>query len=217
MAVGGSKGEVYEAFAGVVKALANAHRLELVELLAQGERSVEALAGLAGMRVTTTSGHLQSLKRAGLVRTRRQGTSVFYRVAGDAVVEVFVAAKRAGLLHSPELRDAVTAYLDSPGARVPTIDAAAVTSHMTVVDVRPVIEFETGHFPGAVSIPLEDLPQRYGELDPQADVIMYCRGEFCRMAREAAAFLRERGLNARAMDEGVVEWRAGECGLDRSA
>lgn len=209
---------MYDAFAGVMKALANAHRLELVELMAQGEHSVDELARLAGMAVTTTSAHLQSLKKAGLVKTRRQRTSIYYRVAGDDVTELFVAAKRVGLSHSPQLRDALMTYMGHPRSQGPTIDPAAVTAQMLVVDVRPAVEFAAGHFPGAVSIPLEQLEQRWVELPRDRELVMYCRGEFCRMAREAAAFLREQGLDATAMDEGVMEWRAGgDQGLDQIA
>lgn len=215
---GASKGAVFDAFAAVVKALANGHRLELLELLAQGEHSVDTLAKRTGMAMTTASAHLQSLKHAGLVKTRRERTTIYYRLAGDDVAELYVAAKRVSLQRSPELRDALTAYMSHPSADGPTIDPAAITSAMTVVDVRPRTEFDAGHFPGAVSMPLEELPERYRELPADAQLVVYCRGEFCRMAREAATWLRERGMDAKAMDEGIVEWRASEeHGLDRTA
>lgn len=205
-----TKADVFDGLAAVVKAVANGRRLELVELLAQGEHSVEELARLSGMAMTTTSAHLQTLKQAGLVRTRRARTTIYYRLAGDDVAELYTVAKRVGLLRSAELRESVHDYMadvdgDGPAA---TIDPAAVTSEMTVLDVRPREEFEAGHFPGAVSIPLPQLAERHTELPVDTDVVVYCRGEFCRLAREAAHWLRGKGINAVAMDEGVVEWRA---------
>lgn len=203
------KGEMFDALAEVVKAMANGRRLQLVEVLAQGEHPVEVLARLTGMAVTTTSSNLQVLRHAGLVSTRREGTTVFYRLADDSVAELYLAAKRVGLRRSPRLRDAVGAYLgDLDGtARGSTIDPSAVTSAMTVIDVRPREEFDAGHFPGSLSIPLVDLPDRFTEIPSGATVVVYCRGELCRLAREAAGWLRDRGFDARAMDEGVIEWR----------
>lgn len=205
-----TKGDVFDGLARLVKALANGRRLELVELIGQGEHSVEELARMSGMALTTTSAHLQTLKQAGLVRTRRERTTIHYRLAGDDVAELYVAAKRVGLLRSPELRHVVQDYLaDAPGLTdIPTVDPAAVTSAMTVVDVRPATEFDAGHFPGAVSIPLAELAHRAHELPTDRTVVVYCRGEFCRLAREAASLLRGRGWDAAAMDEGVIEWRA---------
>ncbi|MDC7120575.1 metalloregulator ArsR/SmtB family transcription factor [Cellulomonas fimi] len=203
-----AKGDVFDALAVVVKAIANGHRLELVELMAQGEHSVEELARMSGMAVTTTSAHLQNLKQAGLVRTRRERTTIYYQLAGDDVAELYVAAKRVALRRSPALRDTLDDYLGAPSAAGGTIDPGAVTESMTVVDVRPRSEFDTGHFPGAISIPLADLPARVHELPADRSVVVYCRGEFCRLAREAAHLMREHGLDAVAMDEGVVEWRA---------
>ncbi|WP_029947739.1 metalloregulator ArsR/SmtB family transcription factor [Leifsonia aquatica] len=212
---------VYDSLAVVMKAVANGRRLELIEVLAQGEHSVEVLSRMTGMGLTTVSAGLQILKQAGLVRTRREGTTVHYRLAGTDVIDLYLAAKRVGLLRLPELRDTLAAYMDqaAPSASsVPLIDPAAVTSTMTVVDVRPLEEFEAGHFPGAMSIPLAELEDRGAEVPTDAEVVVYCRGEFCRMAREAAAWMRDRGINAKAMDEGVIEWRASEEGcLDQTA
>ena len=130
-------------------------------------------------------------------------------MTSNEVVELYVVAKRVALGHSPELPDALLTYMDqlSPGVAEPTIDPAAVTSAMTVVDIRPRSEYDSGHFPGALSIPLTEQDQRTDELPTDQRVVVYCRGEFCRMAREAVHKLRERGLDAFAMDEGIVEWR----------
>jgi DNA-binding transcriptional ArsR family regulator/rhodanese-related sulfurtransferase len=203
------KATIYNAMADVVKALANGRRLELVELIAQGEHPVERLARMTGMGVTTTSSHLQTLKQAGLVKTRRDRSTIYYRLAGDDVAELYVAAKRAGLRRSAKLRETVGSYMGQIDTDRPTalIEPSAVTSQMTVVDVRPREEFDAGHFPGSVSIPLPDLEDRYGEIPAGAEVVVYCRGEFCRMAREAAQWLCGRGIAAKAMDEGIIEWR----------
>ncbi|MDH6281677.1 ArsR/SmtB family transcription factor [Prescottella agglutinans] len=203
------KASVFESLARVVKAMANGRRLELIELLAQGEHSVETLARMTGMGVTTVSGHLQTLKQSGLVATRRERTTIFYRLAGDDVAEFFLAAKRVGLRHYPDLRQTLVEYMEQAdaGRTAPSIDPSAVTSEMTVVDVRPTEEFEAGHFPGALSIPLAELPDRYREIPTGTEVVVYCRGEFCSLAREAARWLGDHGVDAKAMDEGVVEWR----------
>ena len=218
------KADVFDALATLVKALGNGRRLELVELLAQGEHSVDDLARMSGMALTTTSAHLRTLKAAGLVRTRRERTTIHYRLAGDDVAKLFVTAKRVGLTRSPKLRETLHQYLtDADGSTVglsgvPTIDAAAVTTDMTVVDVRPAQDYADGHFPGALSIPLADLTERTGQIPPDRPVVLYCRGELCRLARQAAHQLRQHGFDARAMDEGVLEWRAnGTVDLDGAA
>jgi len=206
---GGEKLEVFDQLARVAKAMSNGKRLELIELLAQGEHPVEALSAMLGMGVTTVSAHLQQLKQAGLVSTRRVRTTILYQLAGDDVAQMYLAIKRVGMLRSPALREALAAYL-SPGSEPParTIDPAAVTSDMTVIDVRPRSEYETAHFPGAISIPMAELEERYREIPVETPVVVYCRGEFCKLARDAAAWLSARGIPAMAMDEGVIEWRA---------
>jgi rhodanese-related sulfurtransferase len=137
-------------------------------------------------------------------------TTIFYELAGDDVAQLYLAIKRVGMLRSPALRDALAGYLSPGGSEPPvrTIDPAAVTSEMTVIDVRPRSEYETAHFPGAISIPLADLEERYSEIPAEKSVVVYCRGEFCKLARDAAAWLSARGIPAMAMDEGVIEWRA---------
>lgn len=200
--------EVMDALSVVLKAMANGRRLALVELLAQGEHSVEDLSRLSGIGFQSTSGHLRVLKRAGLVRTRRVGTTIYHRLAGDDVAELYVVAKRVGLRRSPLLREVVGAYLvQEDEDPVPTIAPAAVTSDMTVLDVRPRAEWQAGHFPGAVSMPLDELPDRYRDLGAGRRVVLYCRGAFCRSARDGAEWLRDRGVDAVAMEDGVVEWR----------
>lgn len=207
---GGEKLEVFDQLALVAKAMSNGKRLELIELLAQGEHAVESLSTMLGMGLTTVSAHLQQLKQAGLVRTRRVRTTILYRLAGDDVAQMYLAIKRVGMLRSPALRDALATYFSPAGTdpAVLTIDPAAVTSDMIVIDVRPLSEYEAGHFPGAMSIPLAELEERYGEIPSDKPVVVYCRGEFCKLARDAAAWLSARNIPAMAMDEGVIEWRA---------
>lgn len=199
---------VFEVFAESVKAIANGRRLELLELMAQGEHSVEELARFTGMAMTTTSAHLQTLNRAGLVRKRRERTTIYYRLSGDDVAGLYTAAKRVALNRYPRLQEVLAAYLEQPHAPDVVIDPAAVTSSMFVIDVRPAKEYEAGHFPGAASFPLAELEDRVEEVPSEAEVVVYCRGQLCRLAREAAALLRAHGRDAKAMDEGVVEWRA---------
>lgn len=210
------KEEVYEAFAETTKALANGRRLELVELLAQGAHSVEQLASFTSMAMTSTSAHLQKLAVAGLVRRRREGTTVFYSLSGDDVAELYTATKRVALNRSQRLREQLSEYMEQAPAKGPVIDPAAVTADMLIIDVRPAQEFAAGHFPGARSFPLDELETRIPEIPVDADIVVYCRGELCRLAREAAVLLRRRGFEARAMDEGIVEWRAGK-GVDLDA
>lgn len=204
------KFDVLGELARIAKALSHGKRLELVELLAQRERSVDALASLAGMGVTTVSSHLQILKQAGLVQTRRTGTTIHYRLAGDDVAALYVAMKRVGIQRLPDLRDAVSTFMADDYTVEPddaVIDTSAITADTVVLDVRPAEEYEAGHFPGAVSIPLNELEQRHSELPAGRPVVVYCRGQFCKFARVAARWLRSVGYSASATDEGVLDWR----------
>lgn len=205
-----SRTELFDTLADVIKAMANGKRLGLLEILAQGEYSVDELATLSSLGITSTSAHLQILKQAGLVRTRREGNSIFYRIASDDVALLFDVAKSVGINHHPEVREQLDEYMQQIAAEQPVelVDALDVTPNMLVIDVRPTHEYEAAHFPGSISLPLENLEQRFKEIPADADIVLYCRGEFCRKAREAAAWLRDRGYQARAMDEGMLEWRA---------
>jgi len=203
-----TKADVFDAFAEIAKALANGRRLELIELLAQGEHPVELLANMMHVRVSTVSANLQILKRASLVKTRREGTTVYYSLAGDDVITMYIAVKNAALNHSANLRNTVNAYMDAAGSGYSENNKTVVLSEdMTIVDVRPRIEYDAGHIEGAISLPLEELPERFKEIDKETPVALYCRGEFCRLAKEAAAWLRDRGYDAMALDEGIMEWR----------
>jgi rhodanese-related sulfurtransferase len=169
------------------------------------------MARLSGMGVTSVSSHLQVLKNAGLVRTRRDGARIYYRLAGPEVARLFVAMKSvaAQFLPGPSMSEAKMAA-GSTGCNntVPLIHTIEETREAHMLDVRPAHEYAAGHYPGAVSIPLDELPARIGEVARDRRVVVYCRGEFCLLARDAARLMRAQGIDAYAMDEGVLEWRA---------
>ncbi|UKA64500.1 metalloregulator ArsR/SmtB family transcription factor [Arthrobacter sp. FW306-04-A] len=201
--------DAYGHVARIGKAIGNGNRLELLELMAQAEQSVHDMARMSRMGVTAVSSHLQVLKNAGLVRTRRDGVRIYYRLAGPEVAGLFVFMKdvAARFLPAPSAADSATEGSSCDIAPlIHTIDEAG---DAFMLDVRPAHEYLAGHYPGAVSIPLDDLASRMDELPRDQRVIVYCRGEFCLLARDAARLMRDKGIDAWAMDEGVLEWRAG--------
>lgn len=202
---------LYEQFARLGKVVANARRIELLELLAQGERNVESLAEATGSGITGVSANLQVLRRARLVETRREGTHVHYRLAGDEVTR-FVGALR-DLAHSrlAEVEAIVRDYFGERDALEPVqmseLVGRARRSEVIVLDVRPALEYDSGHLPEAVSIPLDELEGRLRELPPGSEVVAYCRGPYCVLASEAVAVLNKAGRHARRLDGGLPEWR----------
>ena len=208
-----AKSELFEQFARVAKALAAPRRLELLDLLAQGERSVDALARAAGIGVSTTSMHLQSLRQAGLVRTRKEGTSVHYRLAGDDVAGLYAQVRDVAIAHLGDADRARVAFLGgddtAPAESVPREEllSRARQGQVVVLDVRPRHEYVSGHVPGAVSVPVDELEQRLAELPADTDVVAYCRGAYCVLAYDAVRLLRSRGRAARRLREGMLEWR----------
>lgn len=200
--------DAYAHVARIGKAISSGNRLELLELLAQAEQSVDGLSRLSGMGVTTVSAHLQVLKGAGLVRTRRDGTRIHYRLAGPEVAGLFVAMKymAARVLPGPSTIDGDFGSVRDDS--VPPIRTIEEIRGAYMLDVRPAHEYQAGHYPGAASIPLDELASRIGELPRDRRVIVYCRGEFCLLARDAARLMRGQGIDAYAMNEGVLEWRA---------
>jgi rhodanese-related sulfurtransferase/DNA-binding transcriptional ArsR family regulator len=204
------KARLYEAFAVTGKALANGKRLELLDLLAQGERTVDALAKAAELNLTTASAHLQTLKQAGLVATRRDGVRIHYRLAGEDVARLFALLRTVAETHQAAVSAARDAYLGDDGAREITRDelhALAETSDVVVLDVRPVEEYEAGHIPGAVSIPAQELTERITELPEDTDIVVYCRGEYCVLAYDAVRLLTDHGRRAIRLNDGMLEWR----------
>lgn len=207
------KAALYEALATTGKALSNGKRLELLDLLAQGERTVDALAKAAGLGLTTASAHLQTLRQAGLVSTRREGTRVHYRLAGDDVAHLFALLRTVAETHRAAVPAARDAYLGSDGAQVVTreeLRARADAGDVVVLDVRPVEEYEAGHIPGAVSIPVGELTGRITELPEDTEVVVYCRGAYCALAHDAVRLLAGQGRRALRLNDGMLEWRLAE-------
>lgn len=198
-------------FARLGKALSHANRLELLEFLAQGERSVDELARASGMSVANTSQHLQQLRQAGLVEAGRQGQRVWYRLAGDDVVTLMEALRKVARQRIPDVDRLVRNHLDPRDALepvpLPRLLERIRSGEVTVVDVRPEAEFQAGHVPGALNIPLEELESRLEQLDSDREIIAYCRGPYCVLAYDAVHRLRERGFRARRMEDGYPEWK----------
>ena len=206
------KATLFESFAMVAKAAAHPHRLGLLEQLAQGERSVERLADRAGLSVANASQHLQLMRRAGLVGARRQGKFIHYRLSDDSVLDLLAAIGRIAERHVAEVETVVRTYFDARDEMEP-VSRAELSERMqaglvTVLDVRPADEFGAGHVPGAVNIPLGELETRLAELDPNREVVAYCRGAWCVLAFEAVAALRARGFAVRRLEDGLPEWAA---------
>ncbi len=203
---------LFAEFAVVAKALAHAHRLDLLEQVAQGERSVEVLAERTGLSVANASQHLQHMRRAGLVTNRRDGKFVYYRIADDAVLDLLAVLRRIAERNVAEVGRLVRSYFDDRDSlEAVSRDELLRRSRIgavTVLDVRPEDEFALGHLPGAVNIPLRALETRLSELDPSQDVVAYCRGAYCVLSYEAVAALRARGFTARRLEDGFPEWRA---------
>jgi rhodanese-related sulfurtransferase len=204
------KAELFEGFATVGKALGSAKRLELLDLLAQAERSVEVLAGRAGLGLTTASNHLQILRQAGLVSARKAGTKVYYRLAGADVAALWSQLREVASSHLAEVDRARVAYLGDDGITELTRDELLLrldAGDVTLIDVRPIEEFAAGHIPGALSIPVEELPERIGALPGDATIVAYCRGAYCVMAHEAVRALAAEGRQAVRLTDGMLEWR----------
>jgi len=213
------KREIYTALARIGSALSSAARLEFLELLAQGERSVEQLATLTGTTVANTSQHLQRMRQAGLIVGRREGQYVFYRLAGDEIVTLLGALGRVGEVHDAEIERLVRLYLASKDDMEPVpareLLERARKGLVTVLDVRPPEEFAAGHVPGAVNIPIQLLEKRLGDLPKRKEVIAYCRGPYCLMSYDAVQLLRKKGLKARRLENGLPEWRAAGLPVNR--
>jgi rhodanese-related sulfurtransferase/DNA-binding HxlR family transcriptional regulator len=205
------KRAIFESLARVGTALSSASRLEFLELLAQGERSVDELATLTGVSVANTSQHLQKLRQAGLIVGRKEGLHVYYRLAGDAVVGLLAALGSVGEAYVAEVERIVRLYLTEKDSLEPVpareLLERARKGLVTVLDVRPPEEFAAGHLPGAVNIPVNQLEKRLGELPKRKEVVAYCRGPYCLMSYDAVQLLRKKGLKARRLQNGLPEWR----------
>jgi rhodanese-related sulfurtransferase/DNA-binding transcriptional ArsR family regulator len=205
------KKELLEQLALLGKALGSANRLELLEFLAQGERSVESLARLSGMSIANTSQHLRQLRQAGLVATRKEGLFVFNRLADEAVVDLMTCMREIAENNLSRVDLLIRTYLLAKDSLEP-ISAHELLQRVhdqgvTVLDVRPIEEFMSGHLPGAVNIPLHELEQRLAELPNHLEVVAYCRGPYCMLSFDAVAKLRDRGYQARRLEDGYPEWK----------
>jgi rhodanese-related sulfurtransferase/predicted transcriptional regulator len=214
------KRELYQSIAKVAQALASGNRLQLLEFMAQGERSVDALAAMAGVTVANASQHLQALRRAGLVTARKEGQRVYYRVAGDDVVRLYDGLRVVAESRLAEVRQLVNEFLGDRGALEPVLAeellARAKKGLVTVLDVRPREEFEAGHLPGAVNIPMDRLESELARLPKKREVVAYCRGPYCLMSFDAVLKLRQRGWKARRLNEGYPEWKAAGLPIESS-
>ena len=209
----GPKQAIFAALADVARALGHPHRLQLLEHVAQGMRSVEELSARANLSFANTSRHLQILRRARLVDTERRGKHVLYRLAGDnEVVDLMRALGRVGERNVAEVSRVMTDYFHARDA-LEAVSRKELISRLrnglvTILDVRPEDEFALGHLPGALNIPLGKLKQRLGELPAGREVIAYCRGPYCVLSFEAVAALRARGYRVRRLEDGYPEWKA---------
>ena len=212
MSIRNPKQALFAQFATVAKSLGHPHRLELLEQLAQGERTVEILADRTGLSIANTSQHLQQMRRAGLVTNRRDGKFVFYQLADDSVLSLLAALRTIAERNLAEVERVVRSYFDDRDS-LEAVSRDELLSRsragtVTIIDVRPEDEFALGHLPGAVNIPLRALERRLSELDPSKEIVAYCRGPYCVLSYEAVAALRKRGFTARRLEDGLPEWRA---------
>ena len=205
------KDQLYEQFARVVRALANPHRLELIDLLAQGERTVEELAKEASLSIANASQHLQTLRAAHLVEVRREGLYAYYRLADDKVYRVWQSIRDLGESHLAEIDRIVRTFLEDRDSMkpvsAPELLELSQEGSVIVIDVRPEEEYRAGHIPGARSVPISKLESYLREIPKDKEVIAYCRGPYCVFSDEAVDLLRQRGYRARRYSEGLPDWK----------
>lgn len=206
------KSDLYTHFARIGKSVASPARLEILDLLAQGEKPVERIAEQTRLTIKNASAHLRELRSARLVETRKEGTYVFYRLAHPAVFDLLRALQRLGRARLAEVDQIARSYLDGddPVERVTIeeLEARLGSGDVTLIDVRPFDEYEAGHLPGAISIPIHELEERMAELPRRGEVVAYCRGPYCVYAVDAVKKLRAAGISARRMEDGLPDWRA---------
>lgn len=205
------KKALFGQFVQIAKAMSSSNRLEMLEFLAQCEYSVEDLATVMGLSVANTSHHLQRLRHAGLVTTRKESQRVFYRLDGDDVLELMESLRGVAKRHLVEVDQLIDTYLTSKDDMEPVsrdeLMRRAKEGSVTVLDVRPQSEYAAGHLPGAVNISLAKLKKHLSEFNPEHEIIAYCRGPFCVLAFEAVKLLRGKGFQARRLQDGYPEWK----------
>lgn len=215
------KRALFAQFAMVAKAIGHEHRLELLEQLAQGERGVEALADRTGLSVANASHHLQQLRRGGLVRARRDGKFVLYRLSDGTVLDLVAALRQIAERQIAEVDRVVAAYFRDRDS-LEALSHADLMQRMddglvTVLDVRPEDEYALGHVAGAISVPLDKLKRRLKTLDRKREIVAYCRGAYCVLAFEAVALLRANGFKVRRLEDGFPEWKAAGLPVEEAA
>lgn len=206
-----AKDALYDAFAEVAKALGSGRRAEIVDLLAQGERPVEEIAGEIGQSVANTSHHLRAMARAGVLRSRREGTRIIYRLASDGVAALWMALRSVAAENVAGIDRLAQDYLGDR-SRLEAVDqqelaARLAAGDVVVLDVRPAPEFAAGHIAGARSVPLAELERHLCSLPQDLEVVAYCRGPYCVYADDAVRLLRRRGYRARRLEDGFPEWK----------
>lgn len=215
-----SKTALFTEFAAVGKVLGNPTRLELLDVLAQGPRSVEDLATSADIAISTCSAHLQTLREAGLVRSRRDGKRIFYSLTGDQVIGLWEQLRLVAQEHRPQTEMARRAYLgpdDNEGIDTEELLRRLARDEIVLIDVRPEAEYRAAHFPGAVHVPLGELTERMAEFGTEREVVAYCRGRYCVLAIDAVRILQSHDVPARRAADGIVEWRLAGTPLDGAA
>lgn len=215
-----AKEALFAEFAVVGKALGNPKRLELIDLLAQGPRSVDDLASAADVGVSTCSAHLQTLREAGLVETRRDGKRIYYSLAADDVADLWDHLRSVAQDHRPHTELARRAYLgpdDTDAVDTDELLRRLKAGDVVVLDVRPAPEYAAGHLPGAIHVPLDELAGRLAELPRDQEIVAYCRGQYCVLAHDAVRLLNSHGLNARRAVDGLLEWRLAGHAVDTGA
>jgi rhodanese-related sulfurtransferase len=205
------KDGLYDQFARIGKAVAHPKRIELLDLLCQGERSVEVLAQAAALSVTNASAHLKVLRDARLVDTRKEGTRVYYRLGSESVCELYFSVRTVAAERYAEVEMMVRDYFEARDQLEPVtreeLLARTDDGSVMVLDVRPQEEYQAGHLPGAISIPMARLEERLGDLPPETEIVAYCRGPYCVLAPQALDLLRRHGFRARRLQDGLPEWR----------
>jgi len=214
-----AKERLYQAIGRVAAALGSAGRLQLLEFVAQGERSVDALAAMTGLSVANTSKHLQALRQAGLVSARKQGLRVYYAIAGDDVSLLLAALRGVAEHRAADVEKLLQAWLAHRDELEP-VPAREVLERVkrglvTVLDVRPAEEYAAGHVPGAINVPVDRLEKYLSKLPKRKEVVAYCRGPYCLMSFEAVEKLRKRGFKAKRLENGYPEWRAAGLPVER--
>ena len=206
------KAALFGEFATVAKALGHPQRLEILEMLAQGERSVDALAGRVGLPIANVSQHLRLMRQAGLLASRRAGKHIHYRLSDPSVLALTAALTRVAERNLAEVREVLGGYFHERDAMEPVsrkeLSRRLRDAAVTVLDVRPADEFAAGHLPNAVNIPLKELKRRLRDIPKECEIVAYCRGPYCVLAFEAVALLRKQGYTARRLEEGYPEWKA---------